>query len=217
MMKEDFKWIGRELFVSGLIDSHGGNMSVRDGDRIIITRRDAMLGRLEDGDLIEVGMEENAAADGEASRELVVHRAIYANTKAKAVVHAHPPNATAISISDNKIVPQDATGQYLLKSVSIVRANNPIASNDVARILPQFLSDGSGIAAVKSHGTFAAGETLEEAYRYTSALELSSKILVALRSTATSKPPQQKQHQHRKAIPPSIGVMDRRDRRRYRR
>ncbi|HEX9976514.1 MAG TPA: hypothetical protein VGA82_04610 [Dehalococcoidales bacterium] len=38
-MLEEFQRIGRDLFLSGLASSHGGNMSVRLGDRLIITRR----------------------------------------------------------------------------------------------------------------------------------------------------------------------------------
>ncbi len=34
---EQFQRVGRDLFVAGLISSHGGNMSVRQGDRILIT------------------------------------------------------------------------------------------------------------------------------------------------------------------------------------
>ena len=50
---QEFQEIGRDLFVSSLISSHGGNMSVRRGNSIIITRHGSMLGRLKDGTLIE--------------------------------------------------------------------------------------------------------------------------------------------------------------------
>ena len=38
-MLEEFQRIGRDLFLSGLVSSHGGNMSVRMGDRVLITHR----------------------------------------------------------------------------------------------------------------------------------------------------------------------------------
>ena len=43
---EEFRTIGRDIFVTGLTSSHGGNMSVRVGDKIIIKRRGAQFGRL---------------------------------------------------------------------------------------------------------------------------------------------------------------------------
>ncbi len=52
-----FQEIGRDLYVAGLVSSHGGNMSVRFGDRLLIKRRGAMLGRLKEGDLVETGLD----------------------------------------------------------------------------------------------------------------------------------------------------------------
>jgi ribulose-5-phosphate 4-epimerase/fuculose-1-phosphate aldolase len=43
---EEFRDIGRDIFVTGMTSSHGGNMSVRVGDKIIIKRRGAQFGRL---------------------------------------------------------------------------------------------------------------------------------------------------------------------------
>ena len=37
-MEEMFKEVGRDLFLSGAITSHGGNLSVSDGESIWITR-----------------------------------------------------------------------------------------------------------------------------------------------------------------------------------
>ncbi|MEE4275657.1 MAG: class II aldolase/adducin family protein, partial [Thermoleophilia bacterium] len=83
---EQFRRIGRDLFVAGLVSSHGGNMSVRQGDRILITRRGSMLAQLEERDVIDIGLEENDANVTLASTEIVVHRAIYQATSALAIV-----------------------------------------------------------------------------------------------------------------------------------
>jgi L-fuculose-phosphate aldolase len=216
-MLEEFSRIGKYLWQEGLIDSHGGNLSVRRGDRIFITRRDAMLGDLKEGDIIEVGLEPGEN-DKLASRELPTHRAVYRETKAAAIVHAHPPNAIAVSITDNKIIPQDAEGLYLFRAAAIVRVHQPIGSDEAARLLPTFLQGSSVTAVVKGHGSFAIGQDLEEAYKFTSALENSCRVLVAIRASGGQRPPAPKekprdmrpaQPHHRSAIPPGIGVMDR--------
>ncbi|MFC1571284.1 class II aldolase/adducin family protein [Candidatus Margulisiibacteriota bacterium] len=223
-MLEEFKRIGRFMFQEGLIDSHGGNMSVRQGDKIFITHRDAMLGDLSEKDIIEVGM--NAGPDDkQASREIEVHRAVYKQNGAQAIIHAHPANAIAISITDNKIVPQDAEGLALFKAASIVRVRDSIGSSETVRLLPSFLTKESSIAVVKGHGSFATGKTLAEAYKLTSCLENSCKVLVAVRASGSSRQTPTRDrgrvghHQPRgkSAIPPGIGVMDRsRDRNRDR-
>ena len=45
---EMFREIGRDLIHSQMISSHGGNLSIRLGDRVIIKRRGAQLGRLKE-------------------------------------------------------------------------------------------------------------------------------------------------------------------------
>jgi L-fuculose-phosphate aldolase len=212
-MLEEFKRIGCFLFQEGLVDSHGGNLSLRQEDKIYITRRDTMLGDLKEGDIVEVGLEVSEA-DKLASRELPTHRAIYKATGAKAIVHAHPTSAIAVSITDNKIIPQDAEGLHVFRSAAIVRVHNPIGSEEVGRLLPTFLQGSNVVAVVKGHGSFAIGQDMEEAYKYTSCLEQSCKVLVAIRSSGGARPPaptreRTQPERPRSAIPPGIGVMDR--------
>lgn len=170
-----FRDIGRDIYVAGLTTSHGGNMSVRDGDRIVITRRGSMLGRLGDDDLVETGMEP-CAADERCSREIVVHRAVYAATDARAIVHAHPPHTVARSFAHDTIVPADSEGLYVLGEVPVVEAASTIASAEAAVVLAGALA-GRPVAVLRTHGPFATGATLEEAFMHVSVLEASAAIL----------------------------------------
>ena len=79
MILSQFQTVGRDLFTRGLVSSHNGNMSIRLGDRIIITHRSSMLGCLEEHDLIETGISKNDRSTPLASVELSVHRAICDN------------------------------------------------------------------------------------------------------------------------------------------
>lgn len=180
-MFEGFRDIGRDLFVSGLITSHGGNMSVRLGDRIVITRRGAMLGRLQPEDLVETGLERDDAMVALASTELVVHRAIYRATSALAIVHTHPLHATALSLVQDAVVPVDSEGSYLLHRVPVVATARTVGSQEVAQRLPPALRDHK-IALLRGHGAFAVGELLEEAYMVSSTLEASARILCLVRA-----------------------------------
>ena len=180
-MLDEFQRIGRDLFLSGLVSSHGGNLSVRLGDRVLIKRRGAMLGRLGERDLIETGLYEDDSGIALASTELLVHRAIYQATSALAVVHAHPPMAVALSLIEEEIIPIDSEGAYLLHRVPVVAAEHTAGSTEVARLIPQALKRYK-IAVLRGHGSFAIGQTLEEAYQWTSSLEESSKIIYYART-----------------------------------
>ena len=179
---EQFSRIGRDLFVAGLVSSHGGNMSVRQGDRILITRRGSMLARLEERDLVDIGLEENDANVTLASTEIVVHRAIYQQTSALAIVHTHPPYAIAQSLVKDEIVPVDSEGSYLLHKVPVVEAHLTAGSAEVAKRVPRLLKEYD-LVMLRGHGPFAIGHLLEEAYQLTSVLEMACRILTISEGT----------------------------------
>jgi L-fuculose-phosphate aldolase len=177
----NFQRIGRDLCLTGLNNSHSGNLSVRQGDRIIITRTGSMLGYLEENDLIETGLITNDANTVLASMEIGVHRAVYRSTPALAVVHAHPVHAISISLLEEEIIPIDSEGAFLLDKIPVLRAKCTIGSPEVEEKLP-FLLRKYKIAIVRGHGSFAAGHTLEEAYHWTSCLENVCRIIYLTRT-----------------------------------
>ncbi len=99
MILSQFQTVGNDLFTRGLVSSNSGNLSIRFGDRLIITRRGCRLNCLEEHDLIETGISRNDRFTPLASIELAVHRAIYQTTPALAIVHAHPPHVVALSLT----------------------------------------------------------------------------------------------------------------------
>jgi L-fuculose-phosphate aldolase len=175
-MIDQFQSIGRDLFVAGLVSSHGGNMSVRMGDRIQITRRGSMLGRLTERDIIDIGLDDNDANVTLASTEIVVHRAIYQSTAALAIVHTHPPFAIAQSLVKDEIVPIDSEGSYLLHKVPVVSAELTAGSDEVAELVPHWLKEYD-LVMLRGHGPFAIGHLLEEAYQLTSVFETTCRVL----------------------------------------
>jgi L-fuculose-phosphate aldolase len=171
-----FHTIGRDIFLRGLISSHAGNMSVRAGDTIHITRRASMLGRLKESDIVSLGIEQNDSHMLMASSELVVHKAIYKNTSALAVVHTHPPYATLISMLEDELIPADSEGSYLFKRVPVVSPEKTIGSEEAAGLVSNLLKDYK-IVLMRGHGSFARGDMLEEAFMLTTSLESSAFLL----------------------------------------
>jgi len=180
-MLREFQIVGDDLFRAGLTSSHGGNLSVRMGDRVVITRRGSMLAHLEEHDLIETGVGENDSGVMLASSELVVHRAIYQNSWALAVCHCHPPYAVALSLVQDEIIPVDSEGSYMLHRVPVLGAEHTIGSTEVAEILSEALKEYK-IVMLRGHGCFAIGHMLEEAYQWCSTLEAAATIICHLRA-----------------------------------
>jgi len=174
---EEFRDIGRDIYVGQLTSSHGGNMSVRVGSRIIIKRRGAQLGRLKREDFVETSLNGHDSEIMRASTELIVHRTIYQKTSALAVIHSHPRTAIVLSLSRDEIIPIDVEGSYLLHKVPVVTAEFASGSQDMADAVADALRKYK-IIMLRGHGCFSTGQTLEEAFHWISALEEASDIIL---------------------------------------
>ena len=180
MISAQFQTVGRDLFARGLVSSNSGNLSIRLGDQVIITRRDCMLNSLSENDLIETGVSKNTRTTPLASTDLAIHRAIYRETQALAVVHAHPPHAVALSINDREIMP-GVEDFPLIGPAPVVGWSEELEKECLADIVARALQQHH-ITMVHNHGSFAIGQWLEEAYNLTTALEHSSQVLCLTRS-----------------------------------
>ena len=181
MILSQFQTVGRDLFTRGLVSSNSGNMSIRLGDSIFITRRGAMLGSLQEQDLIETGVNKNNRTTPLASTELAVHRAIYHETQALAIVHAHPPHAVALSLTEAEIIPDQSEGFALGGKIPVLGWGVEVKPGGLSDIIPQALKEHK-VIMVHGHGSFAIGQLLEEAYNITTALEEACHVHCLLRS-----------------------------------
>ena len=182
-----FQAVGHDLFTRELVSSHSGNLSVRLGDRIIITRRGSKLGCLQENDLIETGVNKNDRSTPLASNELPVHRAIYRETPALAIVHAHPPHAVVLSLTETEIVPNDTEGLSIAERVPVLGWHMEVKPGGMADIIAQALKQYR-IVMVHGHGSFAIGQLLEEAHSCTTMLEESCRVTCLLKSLKVSPP-----------------------------
>jgi L-fuculose-phosphate aldolase len=164
-LQEELIAVGKELYDRGLQTTRSGNISAREGDRFIITKTGAHLGRLAKSDLISVDISAHAPVSREASCESPVHRAIYNATGALAIVHAHPIYAIALAeVSlDDSILPVHNEGLVGLKRVPIV--DTTVLGLDIGEkpsaIVPALTQ--SCAVVVRNHGAFATGESLRQA------------------------------------------------------
>ena len=186
MMLSQFQSVGRDLFTRGVVSSHTGNLSVRLRNRIIITRRGCMLGSIGENDLIETGISKNDRSTPLASMELSVHRAIYQATPARAIIHAHPPHAIALSLTVTEIVPNCAEGLATVGRVPVLGWNMKVEPGGLAEIIAQALTQHR-VVMVHGHGSFAIGQLLEDAYNCTTALEENSQVNCLLKSLQVSQ------------------------------
>ena len=172
---QEFRRVGRYLDSHGLTSSHGGNISVRQGDKMFVKRRGAMLGDLHPWDVVEMPIEEINSKIMIASTEALVHRAIYRETDHLAVIHCHPVHTIALSLIEDEITAIDAEGAFNLKRIPILDLKLPIGPQESAIHVPEMLKNYK-VVVVRSHGIFAGAETLEEALNWATVCEEASTI-----------------------------------------
>ncbi len=179
IMWQEISKIGKKLVDHGLVESHFGNISVRIGNKMLITRSGSALDEITENSVVEVELEGTSGLDMIASSEAIVHREIYKNTSALAIIHAHCQFAVTLSLladfdsDSDSIVPVDSEGQYFLHEVPIVKGG--IGTPQLAKNTARALAEHKG-AIIYSHGTFATGKILEEAYVVTTQIEHSCAI-----------------------------------------
>jgi L-fuculose-phosphate aldolase len=181
MFINQFQNVGRALFTCGLVSSSSGNLSIRMGEHLIITRRGSNLGDLQETDLVETGINKNDRNTPLASVELPVHRAIYQQTQAKAIVHAHPPHVTALSMAEKIIASEHLENFGALCKVPVLGWDMPVKPGGLSDIIAETLKDNR-IVVVHGHGSFAVGQIMDEAYDYTTSLEEACHIMCLMRS-----------------------------------
>lgn len=170
MYSAEFERIGKRLFAEHLVGGNFGNMSVRDGDGFYIKRTGTCLDV--PGEPVYVPLD--GPVPRQASSEYRVHREVYRKTPCRAIVHAHPPYTIAASLVRDMIVPEDSEGLMFCQKIPVV-CGDP-GTDEVARTVSDALVRGKLVVA-RGHGTFATGDTLDEAYFMTSLAEHSCRVL----------------------------------------
>jgi len=171
MYSTEFERIGKRLFAEHLVGGNFGNMSVREGDAGFYIKR---TGAYLDAATEPVFVPLVGDAPPSASSEYRVHREVYRKTTCRAIVHAHPPAAVALSLVRDEVRPEDSEGRMFCPLISVV-SGEP-GSQEIADTVSDALVSAKLVIA-RGHGTFAAGKTLDEAYVYTSLAEHACRVL----------------------------------------
>ena len=175
IMWQDIAKFGKKLVDRSLVESQFGNISIRNGDKMLITKTGVPLDEINKDNVVELDIDKPSNLDPIASSETIVHRTIYKNTPALSIIHAHPFFSVIESmlVENESIVPINIEGEYFLHEIPVVKGAT--GSPELADQTAHMLSTHKGVI-VFGHGTFAIGKTLEEAYFVTALLEQSCKM-----------------------------------------
>lgn len=174
--------VGLRLYQKGLVTATEGNISMRVAGGHLVTASGVSKGSLTSEQVIFVDGEGRRREEGPAvSTEDMMHGAIYRRRPdVHAVVHAHPPAATAFSVAHMPIDPWIlAEAVVLLGRVPLTRYAMP-GSVELANIVTEGLGKGSA-ALLANHGAITVGATLAQAHHRMETLEHVARVAVMAR------------------------------------
>lgn len=161
-MREEMAACCRRLAAQGLVSGSSGNISVRDGEGMLITPTGGAFERAEPRDMVPTGFD-GAAEQGVPSSEWEMHAAIYrAHPDCGAVVHAHPDHCVALSCLRRPI----PAFHYMVAAFGgddvPSTAYHPFGGTALARAAAEALADRKA-ALLGNHGMICRGPTLAAA------------------------------------------------------
>jgi L-fuculose-phosphate aldolase len=165
--------IGKKLWMRQYVDGNGGNISYRlTPEAVLCTPTLCSKGDLRPEDMCLVDLEGNQLAGNRArTSEILLHLEIYKEVpKAKAVVHCHPPHATAYAITGhvppNCIIPEM---EVFVGSVAVSPYETPGTKKFAETVIP-FAKDHNTIL-LANHGIVCWADTVTHAEWYAEVLE----------------------------------------------
>jgi len=158
---------GRICYERRLLTSNDGNISVRVGaDRALITPSGLCKGRMQSDDLLLLDLQGrvlSAAPGRKVSSETPMHLEVYGQRPdVRAVLHAHPVFATALTVSDCPL-PVDMLPEVLLTlgEVPTTRYATP-SSHDDAEAIRELIKNHDALL-LRQHGSLTVGVDLDAA------------------------------------------------------
>jgi len=164
-IKQEICEIGDRLYKKGFAAANDGNISYRVGEnQIVCTPTMISKGFMKPDDLCIADMNgRQLSGKRKMTSEIKLHIAIMKERPdLKAVVHCHPPHATAFGIA-REPVPSCVLPEVevFLGEVPIARYDTPGSQTFAETVLP--FVHKANVIILANHGTVSFGETVERA------------------------------------------------------
>lgn len=170
---EEAAHYGYLLHLNKLVIGAGGNISVRDGDSVIIKKKMADMSEESTENYIQLPFSELQKLDNDSlSSETPLHTACYeAREDVGAVIHVHSPYLIATAGKTDTLKSTSYEFDCIIdKDVPVVDYIEP-GSKELALAIGEKIHNGANAVLMKRHGATTVGKSLEEAYLRMLALE----------------------------------------------
>jgi L-fuculose-phosphate aldolase len=184
-MRQEMVRVGRLMWERGYVAATDGNLSARlGGDRLLVTASGLSKGFLSSDNLVVIDLDGDPVSSYRGrglrpSSEISMHLEVYRQRPdVGAVVHAHPPLATAFSIAGVSLA------RCVIPEVIVTMGAIPTAeyatpgTAEVSASIRQAIQDYDALI-LAHHGSLTVGHTLWEAYMRLEKVEHTAEITLA--------------------------------------
>ncbi|MBE3015523.1 aldolase [Microbispora sp. NEAU-D428] len=184
-LREELVAAAHSLFQRSLTHGRTGNISVRAGDRVLITPTGSSLGSVRADDLAVIDLDGSHLGGRKPSKEAFLHLAVFrARPEATAVVHTHSTYSAAVSCladvdPDNVLPPLTAYFVMRVGRLPLLPYHAP--GDDALGPLAESAARAHRALLLGNHGPVAAGSTLSEAVDALEEIEETAKLFLLLR------------------------------------
>src|SRR4051794_13649311 len=182
-LRTDIVEVGRGLYARGYTASNDGNISVRLDDRRLLMTPTAVCKGFMDAGMMCITDLEGRKLEGERSpsSEIQMHLEVYRQRpEIQAVVHAHPPIATAFAVAgiplDRAVLAEVVT---TLGSIPIAEYATP-STKELPEAVRKYVKAHDGML-LANHGALTLGADLFAAYYKMETVEHFAKISLVAR------------------------------------
>jgi L-fuculose-phosphate aldolase len=154
---------GRRMIREGLVKGTAGNISVRVGDKVVITPSSVDYEEIEPDQIPVVDLDGELVAGERPSSETPLHTLVYRQTDAVAVVHTHSIYATTLACTVDEL----PAVHYMIHAFGgdeiEVSDYERFGSDELAAAVHRALGERRGVL-LRNHGSVVHGPTLSRAY-----------------------------------------------------
>jgi len=182
--------IGRLLYDRGYVAANDGNISVRCGDRLVMTPSGVSKGRMTPDMLLVTDLEGNVLeGNRHPTSEGKMHLAVYRHRPdVRAVVHAHPPVSTAFAACRKGLeTPYLAELVVGLGTVPCTPEFAMLSTEEVPESVVPYLPDHNAVL-LANHGALTWGGDLWEAFDRMETVEHTAKIVLNIQTLGGGVP-----------------------------
>ncbi|MBX6312663.1 MAG: class II aldolase/adducin family protein [Isosphaeraceae bacterium] len=209
-LREEMCEIGRRIYNKGFAAANDGNISFRlSEDRVLCTPTRVSKGFMKPDDLCIVDLEgKQISGKKKRSSEILLHLTIMkTRPDVKAVVHCHPPHATAFAVAHEPI-PKCTMPEFevFLGEVAITPYETPGTQAFADTVVP-YIKD-TDVIILANHGTVTAGSDLIDAYFKTEIIDAYCRILILAKQLGRVNYYSDEKAAELIKIKPNLGIRD---------